>query len=153
MVAILLISHLHSYISEGFNLVFPNYLDNSVIWWILEYNMEFLLEEIIESTSYLCHARYHENMSQSEYFMAYLFTNHSPLCCVHTATLLNIPNLHIFIYLFLLLHNFSISHEYSRAHAAIEREWTALKRSVRDSIDSRRLELNISLSESQRMGH
>jgi hypothetical protein len=92
MVAILLVSHLHSYILKCFNLVFPNYLDNSVIWWILEYNMEFLLEEIIESTSYLCHTRYHENMSQSEYFMAYLFTNHSPFCCVHTATLLNILN-------------------------------------------------------------
>jgi len=50
------------------------------------------------------------------------------------------------------LHNFSISHLYSRTREDIDQEWTALKRSDRDAIDCRRLELKILPSGSLSIG-
>ncbi len=61
------------------------------------------------------------------------------------------PNLYIIVYLF-FLHYFSISHLYSRTHGKIDREFTVLKRSDRDPIDSRRLELKILVSEYPKIG-
>ncbi len=71
------------------------------------------------------------------------------VCFVYTTTYKQLYwkcQIYSFWYIFFFLHNFAVSHLYSKTRGEIDQEWTALKRSDRDLLDSRRLELKISPS-------